>query len=121
MQNFWEENKYFKANELNQDIILLSTKLPYLCESNIIFLIDALNNIRAHHNKIILDISQIDDIDPLGSIVLVKEIEKIKLAGGEVKLIVSEEKPRIYFSNGDPITNMDLYLDLKSALKNSVN
>jgi len=122
MNNIFDKNKYFRANELSSNVVLLTTKLPYLRESNIIFLIDALNLIVTRcHKRLIIDISEIDDIDSLSISMLIKEMKKIISIGGSIKLIVSEDKPIISFSNGDPISKIDVHLSLKTALKDIIN
>lgn len=121
MNDILASNKYFRANELNSDVVLLTTKLPYLSESNVIFLIDALNLISSCHKKVVMDISEIDDIDSLSISVLIKEITKINSIDGSIKLVVSKDRPIISFSNGDPISEIDLHLSLKSAMKDIIN
>ena len=117
-----EGNKYFKASELNSEIVLLSVKLPYLTESNINFLTDAFSLIATKCKKsIIIDISKVSRIDSASGSILFNEINNITSLGHTIKLIVAEDKPVISFSIGDPISRIDLYLNLNQAVKEIIN
>jgi len=122
MNNIVVENKYFQAKKLSSDIVLLSSNLPYIRESNVTFLLDALTLLSTRGNKrLIVDISGIDYMDSISVSMLTEEMTEITSMGGSIKLLVSEDKPRISFSIGDPISKIDVYLNLKTALNDFIN
>jgi anti-anti-sigma regulatory factor len=122
MNNIVVENNYFQTKELSSDIILLSLKIPYIRESNVAFLIDTLILLTMRDNKkLVVDISEIEYIDSISVSMLIKEMTKIASIGGLIKLVVSEDKPRISFSIGNPISKIDVYLTLKTAIKDFIN
>ena len=115
-------NKYFKVNELNSDTVLLTTNIPYLIESNVSFLLDALVLITTKAKKnIIIDISKIGRIDRTSSILLADTVAELGQNHKSVKFVVSKKKPIITYSLGDEISKLDVYLSQAEALGYRIN
>ena len=122
MDNTIVVNKYFRASHLNVNTILLTTKLPFICEINVPFCIDAID-FKGYNTdkKIILDISKIDYIDSTSINLLSKKITQITSCGGSIKLLISEIKPRIFYSIGDPVTELYQYFVQETEVKALIN
>lgn len=121
MQNINTKFNYFKITELNNDVAMISTKVPCVNESNILLLIDSLELIKDLYKEIIIDISTIDNIDRFSTTYLSKNISKLQSSGVIIKLIVSKDKPVISFSKGDQFSDFNIYLSLDESLKYQVN
>ena len=121
MNDNFPKTKYFRANELCNDTVLITTKLPYLSECNVVFLIDALDLMTDLYNKLIIDVSEIQNIDNLSLSILLKKINKFESTGGSIKLVVSEDKPIISSIRGNNISAIDVHLSLDTALNDIIN
>ena len=110
MDNTIVVNKYFLANNLNENTILLTTRLPFISENNVPYCIDALDFQYYNTNKVlVLDISQLDYIDSTSIHLLSKKITQITSHGGSIRLLISEIKPRISYTLGDQVTELQKY------------
>lgn len=110
MDNTIVVNKYFLASNLNENTILLTTRLPFISENNVPYCIDALDYQYYNTNKVlVLDISQLDYIDSTSIHLLSKKITQITSHGGSIRLLISEIKPRISYTLGDQVTELQKY------------
>ena len=110
MDNTIVVNKYFLASNLNENTILLTTRLPFISENNVPYCIDALDFQYYNTNKVlVLDISQLDYIDSTSIHLLSKKITQITSHGGSIRLLISEIKPRISYTLGDQVTELQKY------------
>ena len=111
------KNDYFEASDIDRKNVLLTTKLVNLEESNVSIFIEALIMLTIKTEKeIIVDFSVLTSIDSHSMKKIYSEVNKINSIGRIVKIVVTEEKPKIGFSIGDPIDQIDLYLTRDEAL-----
>jgi anti-anti-sigma regulatory factor len=122
MDNTIVLNKYFRASNLDESTVLLTTKLPFISEYNVPYCIDALDFQYYNTNKmLVLDISKLDYIDSTSIHLISKKITQITSHGGSIRLLVSEIKPRISYSVGDPVVELHKFFIQKLKSETIIN
>jgi ABC-type transporter Mla MlaB component len=114
-------NKYYRASNLEGNTILLTTNLPFISDSNIPYCIEALDLQISLADKIVLDISKTDHVDSTSLILLIKKITQITSLGISIKVIISKDKPRISYSLGDQVVELNKYVFQDTDIIDSVN
>lgn len=107
----------FEAIDIDRKNILLNTYLSVIKKNNVSKYLEAIISIITKSDKdVISDISDVSSIDTYSLEKIYNEFSKIENTGRKIKLVVSECKPRIKFSIGNPITKLDMYLSTDEAI-----
>jgi len=119
MGNQFSINKYFRGYESSSGSILITTQLPFIYDSNVPYLIDALERIVDRNDKqILLDLSHTDNIDNISISLINKKIKHLASNGCFIKLLVTDQKPSMKYSIDDPVSISNEYLILTEETNN---
>ena len=109
----------FKATKLETGIVVLKLNSPYISIEETKLFVEAISLFMDEgHNNFIFDLSETNYLDSVTLTLLVEKIKEVDSVGGSVSLVVTETKPRLKFSVGNPLANLQVHLNVENALTN---
>lgn len=109
----------FKVTKLEIGIVILKLKSPYISIEETKVFVEAISLfVSEGHKNFIFDLSETNYLDSLTLALLVEKIKEIDSIGGSVSLVVTETKPRLKYSVGNPLAKLQVYLNVENALTN---
>jgi len=109
----------FNATKLETGIVILKLKSPYISlEETQVFLEAITLFVNEGHKNFIFDLSETNYLDSITLTLLVEKINEIDSIDGSVSLVVTETKPRLKYSVGNPLAKLQVYLNVENAVNN---
>ncbi|MCP5060915.1 MAG: STAS domain-containing protein [Ignavibacteriae bacterium] len=119
MNNNIRYSDIFKATKLEVGIVILKLKSSYISLKETKLFIEAISLfVIEGHKNFIIDLSETNYLDSLTLTMLVEKIKEIGSIGGSVNLVVTETKPRLKYTVGNPLAKLQVCLNVENALNN---
>jgi anti-anti-sigma regulatory factor len=118
MNNVAIGSKHFLAIELSPNIVLLKVVAPYFSENCVSFFNNSTSLlINQGYKKLIIDLTETEYLDTTSVSMMAQKMVELNSIGGSIKLVVTEDRPRLTFSVGNNISQIRTYLTVENALK----
>ncbi len=116
MKNISVGSKFFHAKELHSDVVLLQVNAPYFSKNCVSFFNNSISLlINQGYKNLIIDLTETEYLDTTCVSMLIQKMIELDLIGGSIRLVVTEDHPRITFSVGNIISQISVYLTVDLA------
>ena len=118
MKNVAIGSKYFLVKELSANTVLLKASTPYLSENCMSFFNYSTSLlINQGYKNLIIDLTETEYLNTISVSMLVQKMVELDSIDGSIRLVVTEDKPKLTFSVGNKISQISAYLTVENVLK----